>query len=114
MDENVNKKYSRIQQSPLGERCDILHAESDCTHQDRQRQEIYNLCQYLRQHKNLISDQDHHFLRKDQSFFFRSPIDNVLNWEQRMIISLKPTKNTKTRDIRGYMTPSQMETSTAL
>ena len=31
-----------------------------------------------------------------------------------MIISLNPTKNIKTCDIRGYMTPSQMETATAL
>lgn len=45
--------------------------------QDRQRQEIFNLCQYLRRHKHLIPEQDHHFLNKDHSFFFRRPIENV-------------------------------------
>lgn len=86
-----------------GERCDILHAESDCTYQDRQRQEIINLCQYLRRNKHLLSTQDLHFLNKDSSFFFRSPIDNVLNWEKRVVIGLQPNKEKKTRDIRGYM-----------
>ena len=85
------------------ERCDVLHVESDCTYQDRQRQEIYNLCQYLRTRKRLIPDSDHHFLKKDPSFFFRSPIENVLNWEKRIIISLKPAKNKRNRDIRGYL-----------
>ena len=93
-------EYNRVL---WGERCDVVHAETDCTCQDRQRQEIFNLCQYLRRHKHLIPEQDHHFLNKDHSFFFRRPIENVLNWEKRMIISLQPTKDKKSRDIRGYM-----------
>ena len=91
------------------ERCDILHKESDCTYQDRQRQEIYSLCQYLRKRKHLLPVNDHHFLDKDASFFFRRTIDNVLNWEKRIIIGLSSqTQEKKTRDIRSYM----VETST--
>ena len=86
------------------ERCDILHNETNCTYQDRKRQEIFNLCSYLRIHKHLIPDNDHHFLDKNASFFFRSPIESVLNWEKRIIIGLTPcVKEKRTRDIRSYM-----------
>ena len=92
------------------ERCNILHKETDCTYQDRQRQEIYNLCRYLRERKYLLPANDHHFLNKEASFFFRGTIEHVLNWEKRIIIGLSShtSKEKKTRDIRGYM----VETST--
>ena len=49
-----------------------MHNETDCTYQDRQRQEIFNLCMYLRARKKLLPEQDHHFLNKELSFFFQS------------------------------------------
>ena len=64
------------------ERCDILHNETDCTYQVCQRQEIFNLCRYLQTHKHLLPENDHHFLNKEASFFFRAPTENVLNWKK--------------------------------
>lgn len=57
---------------------------------------------YLRRHKHLLLQRDHHFLDKDASFFLHHPIENVLNWEQRIIIGLTKEKDKQTRNIRGY------------
>ena len=52
------------------ERCEIVHAETNCTYEDRQRHEIWQLREHLLTHKTLIPHNDWHFLKKDNSFFF--------------------------------------------
>ena len=90
------------------ERCDIVHAETNSRYEDRQRHEIWQLREYLLSHKNLIPHTDWHFLKKDNSFFFRDNLDNVLNWEKRMLISMTKHPIKHNRDIRTYMIPSNV------
>lgn len=97
------------------ERCDIMHNETNCTYQDRQQQEVFNLCKYLRARKHVLPENDHDFLNKESSIFFRAPIESVLNWETRIIIGLSPTnenKKRRTRDIRSYMVEIGNKTTT--
>ena len=85
------------------ERCDILHAENEYTFNKRRRGEIWNLCLYLRKNNSLISFQDRHLLHKLYSFFARSPLDNILNWEKGIQIKLRRFKIPVNGDIRKYM-----------
>lgn len=85
------------------ERCDIVHAETNCTYEDRQRHEIWQLREYLLTNKNLTPHTDWYFLKNDNSFFFRDNMDNVLNWEKRMVISMSSRKIQHNRDIRIYL-----------
>ena len=87
------------------ERCEIVHAETNCTYEDRQRHEIWQLREHLLTHKTLIPHNDWHFLKKDNSFFSRGNLDNVLNWEKQMMISMTERKVKFNRDIRIYLVP---------
>ena len=85
------------------ERCDILHMENEFTHQNRQREIIWQFCIHLRRNKHLVPQRDHHFLWKTYSFFSRGNYDGVVNWESRMKISLMVFKEKSVNDIRKYM-----------
>ena len=85
------------------ERCDILHVENEYTYNKRRRDEIWNLCLYLRKNNSLIPFQDQHLLHKPYSFFARSPLDNVLNWEKGIQIKLRRFKIPGNGDIRKNM-----------
>ena len=85
------------------ERCDILHAENEYTYDKRKRDGIWNLCLYLRKNNHLILHRDRHLLHKPYSFFSRSPINNVLGWEQGIHIKMRQFKIKGNADIRKYM-----------
>ena len=94
------------------ERCDILHAENEFTYENRKREGIWKFCLHLRQKSELVTREDRHLLWKPQSFFFRKHIDNVLNWESRMRISMMVHDDNTPNDIRKYMTSEVRDVNT--
>ena len=77
--------------------------ENEFTHQNRQREIIWQFCTHLRRNKLLVPQRDRHFLWKTYSFFSRGNYDGVVNWESRMKISLMVFKEKNVNDIRKYM-----------
>lgn len=85
------------------ERCAILHAENNATYERRRRDEIWNLCLYLRRTNHLIPHPDWHLLHKPYSFFNMSPMNNVILWEQGIMIKLRRFRLRGNGDIRKFM-----------
>ena len=80
------------------QRCDIIAKENDLSYEGRQRKDIYSLCLYLKSHPDELLSQDMHYTNRDENFFSKSPLDNVLMWKS----CIENVGSKKTFAIKNY------------
>lgn len=61
-------------------RCNLITLAKTATYDERQRQDTLRLHQYLLQTPDIVPDHAQHYLQKDETFFQRATIDNILMW----------------------------------
>ena len=82
------KQILEIYRTMWKHRCDYIAQGNEQSYEGRQRYGIYSLCQYLQANPTRLLHHDLHYIDRDEAFFSRSPLDNVLMWKNRIIAFL--------------------------
>jgi len=83
-------------------RCGIVSDEKKATYEQRQRMDIYRLFKYLLSHPDEVPPNANHYLEKDESFFFKTSLDNVLMWKRGLEVGLEDTNTHKKTTLKQY------------
>ena len=83
-------KFSRLM---WDKQCTIVSDEKDASSDGRKRRQMWVLCLYLQRHTDLLPTHKLHIIEKEESYFQRQPLDNVLMWKRHLDIILDPQNN---------------------
>ena len=95
-------EFSRIM---WNERCTIVAAERDASYDGRKRRQMWILCSYLNRNPDLLPPHKLHIIQKEQSYFQRQPLDNILMWKRHLDIILDPHHNPQKTKITQHFRP---------
>ena len=83
-------------------RCNLITLAKTATYDERQRQDTLRLHQYLLQTPDIVPDHAQHYLQKDETFFQRATIDNILMWRCGIQTGLDNPNSHKNGNMRRF------------
>ena len=84
------------------ERCTIVAAERDASYDGRKRKQLWILCSYLKRNTHLLPPHKTHVIQKEEHYFQRQPLDNILMWKRHLDVILDPHHTTPKTTIKHH------------